>query len=137
MMLALGWRSRLQSWGLVDGLGSGGFTAPRRVPPAADGVDGGRGDIVRLLLFAFPMFFVAALLESFVRRSALGEVARYWVAAGSALLWLAYFGLTRLPRRMLLRVSQPEGLLDRAVPLPDREEILDVLEHGAGGRGQW
>lgn len=90
-----------------------------------------RGDVVRLLSFAFPMFFVAALLESFVRQSALGDTARYWVASTSALLWLGYLGLTRPSARMLVRVLQPAGLLDRAVPLPDREEILGLLERGA------
>lgn len=95
-----------------------------------------RGDVVRLLLFAFPMFFLAALLESFLRQSTLGDVGRYVVALVSALVWLAYLGLARPPARLVARVAAPRGILDRAVPLPDREEMLGRLQSGGIGGGR-
>jgi len=91
-----------------------------------------RADVVRLLVFAFPMFFVAALLEAFLRQSSLGDAVRYAVAAVSAAAWLLYLGLTRPGEATLARLRAPAGLLDRAVPLPDREEVLGVLGAGPG-----
>lgn len=89
-----------------------------------------RGDVVRLLLFAFPMFFVAALLESFLRQSPLGDGARYAVAVGTGAAWFAYLAFVRPPAAAVARVTAARGVLERAVVLPDREEILGLLAQG-------
>ncbi len=88
-----------------------------------------RADVIRLLLFAFPMLLLAALFESFLRQSPLDDPTRYVVAAASAVLWFLFFCLARPPARRLARVVAASTIADRAVALPDRDEILGLLGH--------
>jgi uncharacterized membrane protein SpoIIM required for sporulation len=86
-----------------------------------------RGDAIRLLLFAFPMLLLAAVIESFVRQSGLSDPARYAFAATTALFWALFLGLGRIPGRTLSRIEGAMTLAERAIPLPDHEEIIDLL----------
>lgn len=87
-----------------------------------------RGDLVRLVCFAFPMLFLAALIESFVRQSQLGDTGRYVFAAISAIVWGLYLGLVRPPRRLIELQTAPVTVAERAVPLPTAGEILGTLD---------
>ncbi len=86
-----------------------------------------RGDALRLLLFAFPMLLLAALIESFVRQSGLSDPGRYVFAALSALFWVLYLTLGGIPRKTVERFAAARTLAERAVPLPEEEEVLGLL----------
>ena len=85
-----------------------------------------RGTLFYILFAAFPLFLVAALTESFVRQSRLGDAERYVFAAAAAVVWALYFGLTgrgeegteRLPRKTEAELF---------VSLPRDEELLEAL----------
>lgn len=78
-----------------------------------------RGDMARLLLFAFPMLLIAALIESFLRQSALPDPPRYGFAVLTAVLWGAYLGLVRPPRSLVESTLEARTLAERAVPMPE------------------
>jgi len=82
-----------------------------------------RGDLFRLVLFAFVMLLFAALCESFVRQSGLSDPARYAFAAGTAVLWAAYLGFARTPARLAQRILAARTVAERAVPLPDEHDF--------------
>lgn len=84
-----------------------------------------RTDVTRLALFAFPMLFLAALIESFVRQSGIGDSARYVFAAATAIFWTAYLGWGRLPESARA-FAKRRTIAERAVPLPVYEEILGI-----------
>jgi uncharacterized membrane protein SpoIIM required for sporulation len=85
-----------------------------------------RGDVLRLALFAFPMLFLAALMESFVRQSGLSEPGRYGFALMTAVVWGLYLGFAKLPASARRTLAEKRTLAERAVPLPVNEEILGV-----------
>jgi uncharacterized membrane protein SpoIIM required for sporulation len=91
-----------------------------------------RSDVGRLLLFAFPMLLLAAIIEAFVRQSNLSDSGRYLFAAASALLWALYLGLGRIPERTQARIEAQRTIAGRKIPLPDDSEILGAL---VGRRG--
>ena len=82
-----------------------------------------RGDLFRLALFAFVMLLIAALIESFVRQSALSDPARYVFAACTALFWVAYLGFARAPAGAAQRILAARSVAERAVPLPDERDF--------------
>lgn len=82
-----------------------------------------RGDLFRLVLFAFLMLLFAALVESFVRQSGLSDPARYLFAAGTAVLWAAYLGFARAPARTAQRILAARSVAERAIPLPDERDF--------------
>lgn len=83
-----------------------------------------RADAVRLVCFAFPLLFVAALIESFVRQSHLTDGARYVFAGLTALFWIGYLGFVRPTRDAVEQVIAPATVAQRAVPLPTEDELL-------------
>ncbi|RMG15827.1 MAG: stage II sporulation protein M [Planctomycetota bacterium] len=85
-----------------------------------------RSDVLRLVCFAFPMLFVAALIESFVRQSGLSEPGRYAFAAASAVFWALFLGLGRAPRGLAHKAVGAPTLAERAVPLPSHDELLGL-----------
>lgn len=87
-----------------------------------------RADIFRLLFFAFPMMFFAALIESFLRQSNLSDTIRYAFALFSALFWIVYLGWTRLPQSWVVREESRKTQAERIVPLPSDEEFLGLLQ---------
>lgn len=89
-----------------------------------------RAHILRLLLFAFPMLFLAALIESFVRQSGLPDGGRYVFAIVSAVLWALYLATGRSAARAETGEKRRRTVADRAVPLPSHEELFGA----AGGR---
>lgn len=85
-----------------------------------------RPDALRHLLLAFPMLFLAGLIESFVRQSDLSDPARYLFAAATAAAWAAWLGLGRPPERWVRRLAVAPTLAERVVPLPLDEELLGL-----------
>lgn len=79
-----------------------------------------RTRIFPLLVLVFPMLFAAALIESFLRQSALGDGARYAFAAGSAIFWIAVLGFAPAPKRK----QRPRPIAETRFPIPTEEEIL-------------
>jgi len=86
-----------------------------------------RGDMMRLLVFAFLMCLAAAVIESFLRQSGLGDPARYAFAAMSAVFWALYLGLVRPSGEDVRRALAPRTAVERVVPLPRDEELLRLL----------
>lgn len=86
-----------------------------------------RPHLVRLVLFAFPMLLLAALIESFVRQSGLSDTGRYIFAAVSAVLWIAYLGFARIPEHVRERARARQTTAERVVPLPVDEELLGAV----------
>lgn len=85
-----------------------------------------RPDALRHLLLAFPMLFLAGLIESFVRQSQLGDPGRYLFAAATAVVWAVWLGLARPPERWIRRLAVAPTLTERVVPLPLDEELLGI-----------
>jgi uncharacterized membrane protein SpoIIM required for sporulation len=101
---------------LVGERGAGRREAFRRI----------RGTLMYLVLLAFPLFLIAAIIEGFVRQSELSDSGRYVFAAVSAAVWLAYFTLVGVSR------TQAAGVTARTeaeafVALPGDEELLETL----------
>lgn len=86
-----------------------------------------RGEIVTIIVYAFPMLLLAAVIESFVRQSGFSEPGRYVFAGVSAVLWVAYLGVGRVPARLIQAEQARRTLAERAVPLPVEEELLSAL----------
>lgn len=85
-----------------------------------------RSDVTRLAMFAFPMLFLAALFESFVRQSGMSEALRYVFALATAVFWAGYLGWGRLPDAARRGLAERRTIAERAVPLPVNEEILGL-----------
>ncbi len=86
-----------------------------------------RGDVLRLALLAFPMLFLAALLESFVRQSGLSDPGRYAFAAVTAVVWAVWLGLARPPRAWLLALQGAATRAERGAPRTDPATVEDAL----------
>lgn len=86
-----------------------------------------RADVIRLLLFAFPALFLAALIESFVRQSGLSDPARYTFAVLSLLPWVAYLGFVRPPTQALEAADAEQTLARRQVALPEDDELIGAF----------
>ncbi|MEM7234771.1 MAG: stage II sporulation protein M [Planctomycetota bacterium] len=83
-----------------------------------------RGHGIRLLLFAFPMFLVAAVFESFVRQSGLSDGERYTFAAGTAIFWLLYLRYGGASISTVEEWEKNKTIAERVVRLPIAEELL-------------
>lgn len=82
-----------------------------------------RGPLVHFVCFAFPMFLLAALFESYVRQSGLSESGRYIFAATSAVFWVAFLGFGKVPGAVHQRREEQRTVAERVVPLPVDEEL--------------
>jgi len=85
-----------------------------------------RPTLLYFLLFAFPMLLVAALIESFVRQSALSDPARYAFAGATALFWALYLGCVRLPSGVASREREQATVTEIRVPLPDERDLMPL-----------
>ncbi|MCZ6603066.1 MAG: stage II sporulation protein M [Planctomycetota bacterium] len=85
-----------------------------------------RGQVLHLLLFAFPMFFVAAAIESWVRQSGMTDGTRYIFAAATALFWTGYFLWGHVPERAR-RFREARTIAEEWAPTPTEEELLAGL----------
>ncbi len=86
-----------------------------------------RGAVVQIVLFAFPMLLIAAVIESFVRQSNLSDPARYWFAFASTLFWIVYLGLVGRGReRRAPETEKTESLAEARVPLPEMDELAGL-----------
>jgi uncharacterized membrane protein SpoIIM required for sporulation len=94
--------------------------APGRVT-RSDALRAIRSDVLSLVLFAFPMLLLAALIESFVRQSGLSDPARYWFALGTAVFWVFYLGL--VGRGDPTQPDAGHSAAERVVPLSIDEEL--------------
>jgi uncharacterized membrane protein SpoIIM required for sporulation len=83
-----------------------------------------RAPALNLALFAFPMLFAAALLESFLRQSTLGDPARYVVALGTAGFWAFYLGFVRVPASWRESEQERRTQAERWVALPLEDELF-------------
>ncbi|MBI2566762.1 MAG: stage II sporulation protein M [Candidatus Schekmanbacteria bacterium] len=83
-----------------------------------------RPHAIRLVMAAFPMLLIAALVESFVRQSSLSEPGRYAFAALSAVLWAALIGAGPAPDRVRGRMLATRSRAESALPQP----LEDVLK---------
>jgi len=99
----------------------------------ADALRAERGTAMHLLLFCFPMLLLAALLESFLRQSAVGDTTRHLVTAGTALFWAVYLGFARVPRRLRALEAAERSQAERAVSLPIDDELFAGLAPSAPG----
>lgn len=86
-----------------------------------------RGDVLRHALLAFPMLFLAALLESFVRQSGLSDPGRYVFAAVTAVVWAGWLGLARPPRAWLLALQGTATRAERGAPPTDPATVEEAL----------
>lgn len=85
-----------------------------------------RPDVLRLLVLAFPMLMVAALIESFVRQSGMSEPMRYVFAGATAVFWIGWLGFGRRSTARRSRERAAGTLIERAVPLPIDAEVFDA-----------
>lgn len=140
--LAYGWWAWILPHGVTELLavvllsGGGLLVGYRMLAPGrlsrADALREVRPDALRLVVFAFPMLLLAALLESFVRQSGLSEPARYAFAAATAVGWTAYLGFGRVPRALVVQERAARSVAQRAAPLAIDEEFFGV--GASGGR---
>ena len=72
------------------------------------------------------MLLVAALIESFVRQSALSDPARYAFASATALFWALYLGCVRLPSGVASREREQATVTEIRVPLPDERDLMPL-----------
>ena len=89
-----------------------------------------RGDMFHILVFSFPMFLFAALIESFVRQSNLSVPGRYGFAAASAVFWFVYLGFVRPTDAFRRRHELGATLAEVRVPLPEHEELAAAFGSG-------
>lgn len=132
--LAFEWWAWLLPHGVTELLaiillsGGGLFIGHQVISPGkksrADALRDARGQITQLLLFAFPMLLLAALIESFVRQSSLSDPGRYVFALTTLLGWGVYLGWARVPLWARAQLEARRTIAERAVPLPVDEEIL-------------
>ncbi len=92
-----------------------------------------RGSLAYLVLLAFPVFLCAALIESFLRQSQLGDTGRYIFAAASALIWFLYLGFGQVPEacRSYFERSTPAESVIRLPEDDDVFELLGIAPHAA------
>ena len=83
-----------------------------------------RGRVLQMVLFAFPMLLLAALIESFVRQSSLSDPARYWFAGFSAVFWFVYLGFVGRGSRLRERLDETATLAEARVELPELDDFV-------------
>ncbi len=131
--LAWGWWAWILPHGVTELgaivlLGGGGLLVGRQlVAPGErtrrEALRAVRADVVRLAALAFPMLFLAALIESFVRQSGLTDPQRYAFAAATTVVWAVFFGLGRGRAAQQALAGRPT-LAERAVALPDDADLF-------------
>ena len=83
-----------------------------------------RGRLVYFVVFVFPMFLVAAAIESFLRQSNLSNDARYIFAFASVAFWVAYLGFVAPPAALRERHERQKTLTEARVGLPGQDELV-------------
>jgi uncharacterized membrane protein SpoIIM required for sporulation len=82
--------------------------------------------VAKMVAIAFPLLFIAALIESYLRQSQLGDTGRYLFALGSLLFWTGYIGFVRVPRRLVRKSLEDRSVAERVVPLPQDQDLLQL-----------
>ena len=107
--------------------GGGLLIGYRIVNPGHDSrvaaLQGIRREILYLLIFAFPMFFVAALIESFVRQSGLSDTGRYLFAAATLVFWIFYLRWGKVPESVRTRFAAERTAAELVNHLLTAQEI--------------
>lgn len=85
-----------------------------------------RGQVLHILVFAFPMFLIAAAIESWVRQSGISDPTRYAFAAATAILWTCYLLWGKVPESVR-DVRSGQTVAEEWVPMPSHEELLAGL----------
>ena len=93
-----------------------------------------REQALHIIIFGFPMFFVAAGFESWVRQSGMSDEGRYVFAAVTAIFWTCYLLWGRVPEGVLKRREADATLAEKPVPTPTEQELLGGLGLLRGGR---
>ena len=118
--------------------GGGLLIGYRIVNPGHDSrvaaLQGIRREILYLLIFAFPMFFVAALIESFVRQSGLSDTGRYIFAAATLVFWIFYLRWGKVPESVRTRFAAERTAAERWGAPPTEQELLDALGFARASR---
>jgi hypothetical protein len=95
-----------------------------------------RSGIIHILVFAFPMFLVAALIESFLRQSGMSDEGRYVFAGISAIAWMVYLVWGKVPEGVRETIESEMTLAETWATPPSDEDLLDALGVAMAARGR-